>query len=156
MNEISYNLAYPKRKHPRLRYYDYSTPNYYFITICTHKKVCIFGEPGKLNAFGQIAEKGLLEIPKRYENVRLDKYVVMPNHIHAIVVLEQKNKDIEIIMGQYKAFVSKQIRRNSPGLYVWQASFHDHIIRNKKSYEKIWLYIEGNPLKWKEDRFYIE
>ena len=150
------NGNYPKRKHPRLKNYDYSAPNYYFITICTDQKKCIFGDPGKLNPLGNIAKKYLLEIPERYENVILDQYVVMPNHVHAIIVLQNNEKNVETIIGQYKSAVTKEIRKYYPDMMIWQTSFYDHIIRNQKSYEKIWIYIEDNQRKWEEDCFYAD
>lgn len=147
----------PKRKSPRIPGYDYSTANYYFITICTHEKQCIFGNPGELNWMGKCAEECLLIISDYHHNIRLDKYVVMPNHIHAIFDVQDKGikTDLTVIIGQYKMSVSKRIRAEKPGFQVWQRSFHDHVIRNQKSYEQIWQYIENNPLKWDEDCFYM-
>ena len=148
-----------KRKSPRIAGYDYSTPNYYFITICTHKKTCIFGSPSNLNQYGKIAEDYLLKIPEIHPTVRLDKYVVMPNHIHGIFIIEkpeheQALQDLSVILGQYKMSVTKKIRMRNPEMTVWQRSFHDHVIRNQAGYEKIWMYIENNPIKWEEDCFY--
>lgn len=150
----------PKRKSPRIPEYDYGTPNYYFVTICTHEKKCIFGKPGELNGFGKIAESCLLKIPMLYSDILIDKYVIMPNHIHAIIVIRsdpQKSRktDLSIVLGQYKMTVTKLIRLREPGKKVWQRSFHDHIIRNQRRYEWIWMYIENNPLKWEEDGFYV-
>ena len=82
-------MDFPKRKLPRLSGYDYSRSNYYFVTICTDEKKDLFGEIGKLNCFGKIAEQKLLEIEQHYENVFVDKYVIMPNHIHAIIILKK-------------------------------------------------------------------
>lgn len=146
----------PKRKSPRIPKYDYSKANYYFITICTNEKKCIFGEPGKPNWLGQVAQKNLLKIPEINPFIRLDHCVVMPNHIHAILDVSAENKkNLNVVIGQYKMSVTKQIRKIMPDFQVWQRSYHDHIIRNQKSYEKIWMYIENNPLKWKEDCFYV-
>ena len=101
----------PKRKSPRIPRYDYATPNYYFITICTANKKCIFGKPGNLNRFGIIAKECLLKIPVINHDIRIDKYVVMPNHIHAIMVIERDGlqKSIPQIIGQYKMAVTKII-----------------------------------------------
>ena len=152
-------MELPKRKSPRIPGYAYSTPNYYFITICTDDKDCIFGQPGKLNFRGEIAEEHLLKIPELNPKIILDKYVVMPNHIHGIFIVQAENAeegldDISIVIGQYKMSVTKKIRIREPGRKIWQRSFHDHVIRNQKQYEKIWMYIENNPLKWEEDCFY--
>lgn len=150
-------MELPKRKSTRIPGFDYSTPNYYFLTLCTSDKQCIFGNPGKLNRNGQIAEQMLRKIPEIYPQVRVDKYVVMPNHVHLILVLgSEQQTSITHIIGQYKVSVTKEIRKLCPRFHVWHRSFHDHIIRNQKSYEKIWEYIENNPLKWEEDCFYLE
>ena len=98
----------------------------------------------------------LEKIPVLYSSVKLDKYVVMPNHIHGIFVMESEKQEesstnICTIVGQYKMSVTKKIRMREPKKQVWQRSFYDHIIRNRESYEKIWNYIEDNPRKWEED-----
>ena len=143
----------PERKPTRIPNFDYTRQNYYFVTVCTHQKRCIFWTGIALNEQGKIAEKCLQNIAGIYEGVRVDKFTVMPNHIHAIIVLEKENcPSLTQIVGRYKAAVTKQIR-NSADL-VWQRSFHDHIIRNQKDYERIWLYIHGNPQKWDADCFY--
>ena len=149
-------MELPKRKSPRICGYDYSLPNYYFITICTHSKKCIFGKPNQLNAYGSIAENCLKEIEKVFPFIVLDKYVVMPNHIHGIFVIEDETgkQNLTTVLAQYKMSVTKKIRKIDPKIVVWQRSFHDHIIRNQASYEKIWMYIEDNPRKWDEDCFY--
>ena len=85
-------MELPKRKSPRIPGYDYSSENFYFITICTHGKRCIFGKPGELNGKGQITEEFFLKIPQLHPEIRLDKYVVMPNHIHAIIDLKESDK----------------------------------------------------------------
>ena len=149
-------MNFPKRKSPRIPNYDYSLPNYYFITICTYEKECLFGEPGALNLFGRYAEECILNIPRLHPEIQLDKYVIMPNHVHAILILSdmQENRNISTVIGQYKMAVTKKIRQINPEIIVWQRSFHDHVIRNQTGYEKIWEYIENNPIKWEEDCFY--
>ena len=150
-------MTFFSRKSPRIPNYDYSEENYYFITICTNNRICYFGKPDRLSALGEIAKKQLEEISNHYDCVRIDKYVVMPNHVHFILVLESGNSaDAEQVIGQYKSGVTREIRKLYPEIQLWQRSFHDHIIRNQKSYEKIWLYIEGNPQCWDKDCFYIE
>ena len=144
------------RKHPRLHNYDYSTPNYYFITICTWNKACLFWDNNSLNACGQIAQQGLLNIENHFPNVVLDNYVVMPNHIHAILILQEGSENLSVILGQYKSYVSKGIHQFLPEQQIWQTSFHDHVIRDQKSYEKIWLYIKSNPANWQKDCFFTE
>ena len=150
----------PKRKSPRIPGYDYSTPNYYFITICTHEKRCIFGGPEKLGPYGLIAREYLLNIPKYFPGIKVEKAVIMPNHVHAIMVVtpnaeENGRKDLTLAIGQYKMAVTKAIRAVEQGKQVWQRSFHDHVIRSQKRYEQIWTYIHYNPQKWSEDGFYV-
>jgi REP element-mobilizing transposase RayT len=151
------SMDFNQRKSPRIPKYDYSSAQYYFITICSHEKRCIFGKPGELNWLGQCAETCLLMIQQLNPDIRVDQYVIMPNHIHVIFDLQncRKGMDLSVVIGQYKMSVTKKIREQIPNFQVWQRSFHDHIIRNQKSYEKIWSYIEGNPSKWEEDCFYI-
>ena len=147
---------FPYRKSPRLKYYDYSKKNFYFITICTHQKKCIFGSPTQINIFGKLAENALLNIRKHFSDIRVDKYVIMPNHVHIIFEVVKDGTDLTNVIGSFKAAVTKEIHKIQPDLVVWQRSFYDHIIRNQISYEEIWAYIDGNPLKWAEDCFYTE
>lgn len=149
------------RKSARIPGYDYATENYYFITICTYEKKCIFGQAGNLNGRGKIAEELLRQIPEHFPGVKIDKAVVMPNHIHAVIILGCGNGEgdlpsLNAVIGQYKAAVTREIHKAKPGLRVWQRSYHDHIIRNQASYEKIWQYIETNPQRWNEDCFYVK
>jgi REP element-mobilizing transposase RayT len=152
-------MAYYSRKSPRLKDYDYSSENYYFVTICTHDKKCIFGTPEELNALGIIAKTELLQIPSHFDHVKIDQCVVMPNHVHAIVVIgcgncEGTTEKLDMIVGQYKSGVTRKIRNLVPEMEVWQRSFHDHVIRSRSSYEKIWEYIAFNPQGWEKDCFY--
>ncbi len=110
--------------------------------------------------YGRYAEENLLKLSELNPNIQLDKFVIMPNHVHVIMVVtsetcEKGIKDISVAIGQYKMSVTKRIQETEPDKKVWQRSFHDHVIRNQKSYERIWEYIENNPLKWEEDCFYI-
>ena len=124
------------RKHPRLKQYDYATPNYYFVTICTWEK-----------------SRTIENIPVHFQGVSVDKYVIMPNHIHAILVLEGET-NLATVIGQYKSAVTKEIHVWNPHMKVWQTSFHDHIIRNQEDYARICSYIDTNPSRWMEDCFY--
>ena len=153
-------MTLPKRKSPRIPGYDYATGNYYFITICTHKKKCIFGKPETLNELGMVAKVNIESIPKYYPQITVEKFVVMPNHIHMILVLDNcenidKMPSVTKVVGQYKMSVTKEIHKRNKDLQVWQRSFHDHIIRNQEGYNNIWEYIEYNPVKWEEDCFYV-
>lgn len=151
----------PKRKRQRLAGYDYATPNHYFVTICTHQKRRIFGHPFRLNEFGKLAESALLDIPNHFAGVTVDKYAIMPNHVHAIVVIGGGVSEracpfptLSSVVGAYKSAVSRKIHEAKPEISVWQKSFYDHIIRNEKEYLDDWRYIDNNPAKWTEDEFY--
>ena len=161
----------PKRKPTRLKNYDYSTNGAYFVTICSHNRKNIFcnivGQglaPAevKLSSFGIIANQEILALEKRYTNVEIDKYIIMPNHIHAIIVINNKTAGaspcptLSDIVCAFKSFTTRKCRLIDSKLKVWQTSFHDHIIRNENDYLKIWNYIETNPVKWEEDCFYTE
>jgi len=141
------------RKSPRIAGYDYSSYNYYFITICTYEKRCIFGLPEQLNKIGNIVKECIQKIEKIFPGACVDNYIVMPNHIH-IILVNGGNEDINMIIGQLKAAATKQIRMIYPEMRVWQRSYHDHIIRNQQEYEKIWQYVTYNNQKWQEDCFY--
>ena len=150
-------MQFYSRKPTRIPGYDYSKSNYYFITICTHEKKCIFGKPNQLNEWGIIASNHIKRIEENYPSVKVDKFVVMPNHVHMIIATEENknNPNISLLVALYKTGVTKQIHQEKPNIQIWQRSFHDHIIRNRQGYEKIWTYIDNNPLKWEMDCFYV-
>ncbi|MBQ2941534.1 MAG: transposase [Clostridia bacterium] len=161
----------PIRKRTRLKGYDYSAPGEYFVTICTAQKTHLFGEIKNsemhLSSIGKIVNREILGIASHYENIRIDNYVIMPNHIHMIIVVEQteginpfptiKKYDIPNVFGKFKAGVTKIVGNpfmHSAKKIIWQPSFHDHIIRGEKDRLKISEYINTNPLKWELDCFY--
>lgn len=152
---------YPQRKRNRLEGFDYSTGGAYFITVCTAGKEQIFWntvgadiirpDNPPLSDIGKIAEQGILQIASKYEGVSVDKYCVMPDHIHLILRIESEidgrmvsAPTISTVVGSLKRWVSKQV-----GCSVWQKSFYDHGIRNQQDYDETWKYIENNPLKYK-------
>ena len=147
---------FPERKNPRIRGYDYATPNYYFVTICTHHKKCLFWTNGKLNCLGQIAYDAVQQIPTHFPQNRVEQFVIMPNHIHMILVVEPGGADTSVVVGSFKSYVARIVHGTDPQLKVWQTSYHDHVIRNQLQYERIWIYIESNPMRWEKDCFYVE
>ena len=167
-------MNFPDRKLPRLKGYDYSTPGCYFVTICTQGKRKLFWEitpqtaPGiALSEAGKVVEREIGEIEGHYRNVFVDKYTIMPNHIHMIVrITERINPfptergcDLSNIVGKFKAAVSRNVGKAfmpSGKANIWQTSYHDHIIRNEKDYQRIWTYIDNNPVSWVNDCFYME
>ena len=151
-------MPFFSRRPTRIPDYDYSTPNYYFITICTHQKRCIFGKAGALNPFGKIALESFSDIEKRFSHIRIVNKIVMPNHIHGIISIGESDPKISLdrVIGLYKSGVSRKIHELEPELQVWQRSFHDHVIRDQQEYEQIWSYVQHNAQKWKQDCFYVE
>ncbi len=163
-----------ERKPNRLQGYDYSTDNLYFVTSCVHNRICCFGQPSEqqmiLNEYGKIAEKQWYWLADQYPYVVLHEFIVMPNHIHGIIEIDHmrvresktiKIKSLSELMGAYKTTVSKQIHLiectdSSRPVYTfkWQRSFHDSIIRDEGSFQRISNYIVNNPKNWKQDNFY--
>jgi len=163
---------YKIHKQYRLKNYDYSQYGGYFITICTKDRVEYFGNFNngemQVNEIGTIAEKFWNEIPDSFDGVQTDQFVVMPNHIHGIIILmkqednlnQQKTLDrlpasiqpliknsVSSIVNHYKGKVKRWCNKNDFEHFNWQARFYDHIIRNEKSLNIIREYIFYNPLK---------
>ena len=146
----------------RLKGYDYASQNYYFITVCSHNMSCIFGKPDNLNLYGRIAKEQLLRITNHFPDVRIDKYVIMQNHIHAIIVIGCNGETersrpfptLSTIMGLYKSGVTKCIHKFDKNITVWQKSYYENVIRNADSYSQIVRYIKENPIKWELDKYY--
>ena len=157
----------PERKPIRLRDYDYSSPGAYFITVCTRGKECVLsrilvGEglapPAvALTAIGRIVEEQLRLLPGRFPSLSVDRYVIMPNHIHLLLTLSGDSAGgaipsptITNMVGALKS----QASRLSGAAPLWQRSFYDHVIRNEDDYRQIAEYIETNPARWGDDRFH--
>ena len=160
----------PRRKPNRLPHYDYSNPGAYFITLCTEDKRCILGRivgGGALDApYVQLSEHGrtvqrYIESGGRIPGIGIDKYVVMPNHIHIILFVDETvpqgtsrapsptNAAVPHFVSTLKRFVHRDI-----GEKIFQRSYHDHVIRGEQDYQKIWQYIDSNPAKWENDCFH--
>ena len=154
----------PKRKQNRLQNFDYSTNGAYFITICTHNKECILsnivGEglcalpKINLNPIGEEIEKSINYINDYYDNIKIVKHIIMPNHIHLLIEINNQtgghgDPPLQSIIGQLKSYTT-----NKYGKQLWQRSYYDHIIRNEEDYLNVWEYINNNPAKWTEDKYY--
>lgn len=167
------NSVIRHRKSIRLKEYDYSQPGEYFVTICTYDKKCVFGkiigEKIELSPIGKMARQCWEEIPKHFSEVELDEYVVMPNHIHGIIIITERRdlinqiptKDFPLmknpkqtlgkIVRHYKARSARYIRNSGFLDFQWQSLFYDRIIRTDKELNNIRDYIADNPLKWHFD-----
>ena len=164
-------MELPKRKSIRLKSYDYSSNGAYFVTICSHNRKKLFGEivggfPNAnvaLNEKGEIINKIINSISDKYQSIKIDKYVIMPNHVHLIVIIENvignpsPPEMLGNIIAWFKYQTTKEINQlqNITGAKLWQRSYHDHIIRNEHVYKNIWEYIDTNPLKWELDCYHI-
>jgi len=161
----------PKRKPTRLKEYDYSAPGTYFITICTKDRKNLLSEiivgqglapaEHRLTKFGEIAKFQIESLQDRYELVKIDKYVIMPNHIHLLISLKETTAGaspcptVSDVICSFKSLTTMACRKNGfCEKHLFQSSFHDHIIRNEKDYQKIWEYIDINITKWEKDCFY--
>ena len=168
----------------RLRDWDYSDNGAYFLTICTAHRQHFFGEiinsEMQLSNVGEYANKCWSAIPNHFPFFYLDKFVIMPNHLHGIIVIDkvtdggfpsQTNADdqttktshfrfrnqgrntISAAVGSFKSAVTKYCNENRLQ-FGWQTRFHDHIVRNSEELYSIRNYIINNPHNWKDDRFY--
>jgi len=141
----------------RLKEWDYSNPWWYYVTICTNNHFPHFGEinDGKmeLNELGKTAVKFWTEIPNHFKNTELDCFVVMPNHIHGIIIITGKEEtpcmaSLGNIIGKFKGAVTRWAMNNNYINFKWQTRFYDRIIRGEKELFNIRKYIEENPVKW--------
>jgi putative transposase len=172
----------PQRKPNRLKKYDYSQNGAYFITICTANRAKILSKIRPISPIvgadiirpfiellptGKITDDAMKNIPEIYAGTFIDNYIIMPNHIHLILIIENHNGQhdgqiyngqngrmvsaptgVSTIIGSLKRFVSKQC-----GKQIWQKSFHDRIIRNEREFLAISKYIDNNPINWINDVF---
>jgi REP element-mobilizing transposase RayT len=150
----------------RLAGYDYSQPGFYFVTICTQEHRLVFGtivdEQVNLRGPGQIAQSVWVSLPRRFVHVKLDEYVFMPNHMHAIIELTDidpaqpgPREAIWEIVRVFKAATSYQIRHTEgKPWFAWQDDYFDTIIKTEVALQRIRQYIVENPLRWTQDELY--
>ena len=175
-------------KSARLKNWDYSHKGAYFLTICSKNKECFFGDivDGKmqLSKIGKIVVEEWKKTSKVRENIELGEWIVMPNHLHGILIIynDFNGKTENELLNRSKEYKGKhpQMSKISPtknsisnaikffkrqttirsrkidSKFAWQSRFYDHIIRNEKSYQTITGYIVHNPQRWQKDKLYIE
>ena len=155
-----------ERKHNRLGYYDYGQKGSYFVTLCTHSRLPLFKmesivgnclravPPPPQNV---IIRKWIRETQNKFPNIVIDKYVIMPDHLHIIVTIRERHagRSLPDIMQFFKTMTTNDyIRGVKAGFLVpfdkklWQKSYYDNVIRNQQDYDETWQYIENNPTKW--------
>jgi len=170
----------------RLKNWDYGWNASYFVTICTKNRIYFFGnvvdDEMILNDIGLIADNCWLQIPEHFPFVKLGEHVVMPNHVHGIVIIGKsddnrpvetqnfaslqrnqqppspnkfgpQSRNLASIIRGFKIGVTTDARLINPG-FAWQSRYHDHIIRDNESFERISAYIKNNSANWKKDKFY--
>jgi putative transposase len=186
---MKYDPKIHRRRSIRLKGYDYSQNGAYFITLCTQDRQPIFGKvidgEMQLSPFGIIARDEWLKTSELRKNIQMDEFVVMPNHMHGIIVIDDgigtgtlqraptkaptverfgkpTSNTIPTIIRGFKAAVTKQINtiQINAGKYslperIWQKNYYEHVIRNEVSLNKIREYIRSNPLNWQEDDLFI-
>jgi len=164
---------YLKRKSVRLHHDDYSTTGAYLVTVCTHKRECIFGriknEQVVFNEIGKLVRECWQEIPEHFRDLKLDACVVMPNHLHGIIIIQKaagepsrgpargpsgsRKKALGAVVGFFKSSVTKRIRKS--GLVrdksIWQRGYYEHAVNNRADLENIRNYIVNNPVHWSND-----
>ena len=160
------------RRSLRLKGWDYRSPGFYFVTICTHRRENLFEHP----AFYDIVVNALRRVPEQRHarHVVVDVWVVMPNHVHIIFVFVDWPDGVEpeavtaepshlqnapagslgVVVGRYKTAVTTPINqlRKTKGTAVWQRGYYERIIRNERELQAIRQYIQNNPARWDEDR----
>ena len=163
----------PKRKPTRLKDFDYNKSGAYFITMCTEGRKNILSRivggdvldapiSVQMLPYGKVAEKTLRQIGSFYNNIEVERYIIMPNHIHIMLfVLEggasrtspptKQHSTVSKFVSTFKRFCNKEYGEN-----IWQRHFHDHIIRNREDYEEHIKYIYENPMRWYYDELYVE
>lgn len=166
-----YDSFQHRRRSIRLRDWDYRSPGYYFVTICTYQRQHLFNDA----SFMDIVANALQQVPKQKhaQHVALDEWSVLPNHAHVVLEFtayppgfdatvtqpsgELRNAlagSLGVVIGQYKTNVTIPINnlRHTPGHKVWQRGYYEHIIRNERELNAIRQYIHDNPARWLEDR----
>ena len=159
-------MDYPQRKQLRLPQYDYSTPGAYFLTVCTKDKRCTLGSVGRADhnapqvdktPLGELAERYIRTMESACDGVTVEKYVVMPNHIHLLLVIRagapgsaRPTQTVPRIMAAFKRLTNREA-----GEQLWQASYYDHVVRGEEDFLRIWKYIDTNPARWAEDTYYL-
>ena len=180
---MPYNSIIHHRRSIRLRGYDYARPGAYFVTLCAKNRECLFGKivEGKmqLNEMGRIVASCWEWLAEQYGYVELDEWVVMPNHLHGIIVVNSgdaaagrgasrraptkpqhvmsipnKIKPLGQLIGAFKIVSTPRINefRGTPGMGIWQRNYHEHIIRDIDELNRIRAYITANPEQWDFDR----
>jgi putative transposase len=169
---MKYDPAKHHRRSVRLKEHDYAQPGPYFVTLVAHNRQCIFGRfvngDIALNEFGQIVTDEWNRSASIRQEIELDAFVVMPTHIHGIVIITNGSvgatgrspllagppkRSLGAFIGGFKSVATKRINeiRSTPGLPIWQRNYYEHIIRDEESLDRIREYVLTNPAGWEFD-----
>ena len=174
---MKYDAARHHRRSIRLKGYDYAQAGAYFVTICVQGRECVLGKvvdgQMRLNDWGRVAEECWMWLGDQYPYVVLDTWAVMPNHLHGIIVLDDRKGDSRIaltrialttdkrkplgrLVGVFKTVSTKRINemRGTPGAVFWQRNYWEHVIRNDADLARIRAYIQNNPARWTGDQLH--
>lgn len=158
---MKYNPDKHHRRSIRLQGYDYSKAGSYFVTICIWQRECLLGNITntnfELSRYGQVVQFNWNILEQKFKNVKLDEFIIMPNHIHGIIILtKSEEQPLAEVIRSFKTSSARRINqlRNSKGIPVWQRNYYEHIIRNEESMDKIREYIINNPLSWQQDQLH--
>ena len=167
------------RRSIRLKEFDYSNPNWYYVTICTNERINYFGKIVNskiiLSDIGNKAKEFWEQIPEHFDYIELDSFIIMPNHIHGIIIINSRNVQLNIptkrkdnyfskissqkgalgiVIRTYKAMVKKWSNETIYTKFKWQRNYFEHIIRNENDLFNTRRYIALNPFKWEIDKYY--
>ena len=180
---MSYDPEKHHRRSTRLKGYDYSQPGVYYITICTHERRKLFGDiidgEMRLNELGKVAEWVWEALPQYFPSIDIDQFVIMPNHLHGILVLSGAFTNVHMpypgtsrdgtsmqalpmpmsspapmlgqIIRKFKALTSYYLHAAGAAEFAWQERYHEHVVRNDSDLKRIREYIVNNPAQWAED-----
>ena len=171
---MTYDPIRHHRRALRLQHYDYSWPAWYYVTICTSDRLCVLGkivsDQMVLSQWGNLAQQQWVWLPKHFPTVELDAHVVMPNHIHGIIIINNPRRgeitsplqndpnmrgkpSLGKTVAFYKYQTTKMINemKASPGARFWQRNYYEHIIRNENDLHRLRPYVVNNPLQWQID-----
>jgi REP-associated tyrosine transposase len=170
------NSSYPERRRLRLASYDYSEDGAYFVTAVTEGRAALFGRIDdsemRLSQLGAIVEACWFDLPKHYNHLVVDEFIVMPNHIHGVVWLRRAGRPgfkpaptndgsrphvLPEIVRAFKTFSARRINalRGTSGVAVWQRSYYERVIRDNRELNAIREYIRSNPVNWQLDREHL-
>ena len=165
---------YEKRKHSRLKTYDYTNSGWSFITFCTNDRAHVLSSivgrgaltPPRveLTNIGKIAAEVIERTSVVYPGISIDNYVIMPNHVHLLIRISPVDGGVRAPRPTENGSVSitevikamKSITTRKIGTKIWQTSFYDHVIRNDEDYQTRFRYIKENPAKWQQDKYYCQ